>query len=232
MAACTQHRLFIKQKRAMVCGGSRWFLAERADFRFLKGSKMTQMTHTTAAWLLSAERVRGEFRKAVAAYEAAPNADTLLSLNKAAIPLMVAVPTEKPWRQVNFLPSESVSCDFSAIRVVVDRRLVDDDVQRLARCLGYALKATLVGEELGEPSASYTAGEEDEGLVFTLIEFAYNAKSSKRTQPDAKHAFEVARDTIQNGSPLRTTDREGAGTMNTRLTEGLLVPANLTFYIR
>lgn len=199
---------------------------------FLRGFDMTQMTHEAAARLLSTERLQREFYKAVAAYEAAPNAHTLLSLNKAAIPLMVEVPKEKPWRQVSFLPSEQVSCDFSAIRVVVDRRLVDDDVQRLARCLGYALKATLVGEELGEPSASYTAGEEEEGLVFTLVEFAYNAKSSKRTQPDAKRALEVARDTIRNGSPLRTTDREGAGTLNTRLTEGILVPANLTFYIR
>ena len=145
---------------------------------------------------------------------------------------MAEVPQDKPWRQVSFLPNETVSYDFTAIRVVVDRRLVEDDVVRLARCLGYALKATLVGEELGEPSASYTAGEEDDGLVFTLVEFSYNAKSSTRTKPDAKLAFEVAREYIRDGSPIRTTDREGPGTMNTRLAEGILVPANLTFYIR
>ena len=190
------------------------------------------MTHTTAARLLSGENVRRAFDKAQAAYQAAPNAHTLLSLNKAAIPLMIEVPQDKPWRQVSFLPNDTLSCDFTAIRVVVDKRLVEDDVQRLAKCLGYGLKATLVGEELGEPSASYTAGEEDDGPVFTLVEFAYNAKSSTRTKPDAKRAFEVARDYIKNGSPIRTTDREGPGTMNTRLAEGILVPANLTFYIR
>ena len=186
------------------------------------------MTHATAARLLSADRIQGAFDKALAAYQAAPNAHTLLSLNKAAIPLMAEVPQDKPWRQVSFLANDTVSCDFTAIRVVVDKRLVDDDVQRLARCLGYGLKATLIGEELGEPSATYTAGEEDEGLVFTLVEFAYDAKSSTRTKPDAKRAFEVARDYIRDGSPLRTTNREGPGTMNTRLAEGLGVSANLT----
>lgn len=196
---------------------------------FLKGF---DMTHTTAARLLSLERLRGELDKALAAYQAAPNAHTLLSLNKAALPLMVEVPKEKPWRQVSFLPNDTVSCDFTAIRVVVDKRLVEDDVQRLAKCLGYGLKATLVGEELGEPSASYTASEEDDGLVFTLVEFAYNTSSTTRTRPNAKRAFEVVRDYIKGGSPIRTTDREGPGTMNTRLAEGISVPANLTFYVR
>lgn len=182
--------------------------------------------------VLSSEGVRGAFDKAASAYQAAPNAHTLLSLNKAAIPLMAEVPKDKPWRQISFLPNDTVSCDFSAIRVVVDKRLVEDDVQRLAKCLGYGLKATLVGEELGEPSASYTAGEEDDGLVFTLVEFSYNASSTIRTKPDGKRAFEVARDTILKGSPIRTTDREGPGTMNTRLAEGISVSANLTFYVR
>ncbi len=190
------------------------------------------MTHTTAKRLLSSQSVRDAFEKASSAYQAAPNAHTLLSLNKAALPLMEQVPQDKPWRQVSFLASDTVSCDFTAIRVVVDKRLVDDDIQRLARCLGYGLKATLVGDELGEPSASYTASEEDDAAVFTLVEFAYDAARSTRTRPDVKRAFEVAREYIKNGSPLRTTDREGPGTMNTRLAEGILVPANLTFYVR
>lgn len=190
------------------------------------------MTSTTGTKVPSEEGVLGAFDKARAAYQAAPNAHTLLSLNKAAIPLMAAVPKDKPWRQVSFLPSDTVPCDFTAIRVVVDKRLEEDDVQRLAKCLGYGLKATLVGEELGEPSATYTAGEEDNALVFTLIEFAYNAKGTTRTRPDAKRAFEVAREYIRDGSPMRTTDREGPGTMNTRLAQGLSVPANLTFYVR
>lgn len=206
---------------------------------FWKGFPMNSATHsvddaTTTA--LDDKVLFAAFDKAGSDYKAAPNAHTLLSLNKAAIPLMSQVVRDKPWKMVGSATigdtGSTIACDFTAIRVVADVRLDAVNIMRLAGCLGYALKATLVGDELGEPSASYAQTKEDTGVMFTLIEFAYDASSTARTRPDVRRAFEVARDTILNGSPIRTTDREGAGTRNTRLAEGITAPANLTFYVR
>lgn len=166
------------------------------------------------------------FEQALASYKAAPNPHTLLSLNKAAIGYMVSK-RESVWKPV---ASEPLACDFAAIRVVVDRALSADDVGRLSGCLAYALTATLAGDTLGEPSAEMATS--DNGVSFTCIEYAYNAASTVRTNPDAKLAFKTAREYIRDGTPVRTTDREGAGTRNTRLVEGISAPANVSFFVR
>ena len=192
------------------------------------------------------------FEEAVAAYLATPNPLTLLALNKRAIPLMEAIPRTRPWRLVSEQSETSeppLGCDFSAIRVICDRKLDGAEVNRLSGCLAYALKATLAtgDDALPEPHVEFAQTPEDSPvcLTFTLLEYAFDASRSIRTDPDPVAAFTLARQYIREGTPMRTTDREGAGTRNTRLLEGIgngirgdngngigTSPCNLTFYVR
>lgn len=174
-----------------------------------------------------------QFDAAAQAYKAAPDALSLLRLNQSAIPLVNAA-QETPWRLVpdGTTGATLLACDFAAIRIVCDRRLEWPNIGRLAGCLAYALKATLAGEELGEPSVEFACSPG--GLVaFTVVEFAYDASRSIQTEPDPIEAFRTAREYLLNGgTPVRTTNREGPGTQGTRLVEGLSVPCALTFYVR
>lgn len=184
------------------------------------------------------------FEEAVAAYVAAPNPLTLLCLNKRAIPLMEVVPQAKPWRPVPAKATAttagdlSLACDFTAIRVVCDRELDGREVNRLCGCLAYALKATLAtgDEALSEPQVQFARTPEDSParLTVTLLEYAFDARRSIRTDPDPIAAFAAAQDYIRQGTPLRTTDREGVGTKNTRLLNGIGggVPVSVLFYVR
>ena len=189
----------------------------------------------------------GPFEAAVAAYVATPNPLTLLALNKRAIPLMEAIPTLQPWRPVSEQNGPQMSCDFTAIRVICDRKLDDAEVNRLSGCLAYALKATLAtgDDALSEPHVEFAETPIDSPvpLTFTLLEYAFDASRTIRTDPDSTAAFAAARQYILEGTPIRATDREGVGTRNTRLLEGIgnnigmpgpsmSMPCNITFYVR
>ena len=63
------------------------------------------------------------------------------------------------------------------------------------------------------------------------MEFAWDSTSSTRTTPDYSEAFSKAREFVFEGTPLRTTDREGKGTKDTRLVEGIAL-CNLSFFLR
>lgn len=181
---------------------------------------------------LTSDLVR-QFDAAAQAYKAAPDALRLLRLNQSAIPLLNAA-QETPWRAApdGMTGDTLLACDFSAIRVVCDRRLDLPDIERLTGCLAYALKATLAGEELGEPSVEFACSPGG-SVAFTVVEFAYDAARSIRTEPDPIEAFRIAREYLQSGgTPVRTTNREGPGTQGTRLVEGLSVPCTVTFYVR
>jgi len=186
---------------------------------------------------LTSDLIR-QFDAAAQAYKAAPDARTLLRLHQCALPLLLnAAPQETPWRRVpdGTATGDSLllACDFTAIRVVCDRRLDWPDIGRLAGCLAYALKATLAGEELGEPAVEFACSPAGGSLAFTVVEFAYDASRSIRTEPDPIEAFRVAREyLLSGGTPVRTTNREGPGTQGTRLVEGLFSPCSLTFYVR
>jgi len=185
---------------------------------------------------LTSDLIR-QFDAAAQAYKAAPDARTLLRLHQCALLLLLnAASQETPWRRVpdgtTTGDSLLLACDFGAIRVVCDRRLNWPDIGRLAGCLAYALKATLAGEELGEPSVEFACSPGG-SVTFTVVEFAYDASLSIRTEPDPIEAFRVAREyLLSGGTPVRTTNREGSGTQGTRLVEGLSIPCSLTFYVR
>ena len=110
--------------------------------------------------------------------------------------------------------------DFYEIMVVVaGRGLSLEQANRLAGCTGYALRVTLAGEELPEPTVTYW--REEDGLVTTILEFAYDSTKSIRSDPDHVAAFDTMRAYISDGTPIRKTDRAGSGTRGTRLLDGL-----------
>ena len=120
--------------------------------------------------------------------------------------------------------------EFYEIMVVVaGRGLSLEQVNRLAGCAGYALRATLAGEELSEPTVTYW--REEDGLVTTILEFAYDSTKSSRSDPDHAAAFGTMRAYITDGTPVRKTDRAGAGTRDTRLLGGL-GDLPVSFYVR
>ena len=164
-----------------------------------------------------------EFDRAVLDYKADPGPANLKTL------LLYAVTLERetPWR--NMRAKGALTVAFTQIRALCDRALTEEEVRRFAGCLGYALKATLAGDELGEPTVCYPAAGGT--ISFTVMEFSWGSTSSTRTAPDYSEAFCKAREFVFAGTPLRTTDREGKGTKDTRLVEGIPL-CNLSFFLR
>lgn len=164
-----------------------------------------------------------EFDRAVLAYKADPGPANL----KALLLQTVTLEPETRWR--NMRAKGALDVPFTQIRAVCDRALTQEEVRRFAGCLGYALKAVLAGDELPEPDVSYPAAGGQ--IAFTVMEFAWDSRSSARTEPDYSQAFTKAREYIFEGTPVRTTDREGKGTKDTRLVEGIAL-GNLSFLLR
>lgn len=121
--------------------------------------------------------------------------------------------------------------DFAEIRVLVERRLNEEEVNRLSGCLGYALRQTLAGEDLSKPSVFLLSAFPADGRQVTVLEYTYDSTKSRRDDPDCALAFALAQEFIFSGSPIRTTNRAGAGTKGTRLVEGI-APCHLSFFAR
>lgn len=171
------------------------------------------------------------FEQAIAAYKAQADPLTLLLLNKSAIPLMDA--QTYSWMSVDDPQTLSTERPFTAVRVLCDRRLGADQIERFAGCLGYALQATLAGPELSLPEVILLEASAKAGVraSFTLVEFTYDAALSGRTTPDYADAFVKTREYIRDGTPVRATNKAGAGTQGTRLVEGLGT-VGLSLYVR
>lgn len=107
---------------------------------------------------------------------------------------------------------------WDQIRVEVERRLPTDQVRQLAGCVGYALRQVLHGEELSEPVKIAWKGRTNEK---SIVRFYYDSTKSRSDDPKEAEAFELAARYIAEGTPVRTTDRAGAGTKGTRLCEGV-----------
>lgn len=109
-----------------------------------------------------------------------------------------------------------------AIRLQANRPLTDDEAGHVAGAMGYAYRATVAGESPGVP-------ERD-----TPYSFVVSADTTKSARDDLGMALEEFEDTlptmIDEGSPVRKTDRAGAGTKGTRLVEGMHEP-DLTFEV-
>jgi hypothetical protein len=132
---------------------------------------------------------------------------------------------------------QSVPLRFEQIKLVADRRLDSEEIGLAAGCLGYALTETLRGEELPLPRVNRLKGLcgsvsqlPSSGREFTELVFDWDSSSSIRTAPDTHRAFEVASVYCQHGTPVRTTERAGAGTRGTRLVAGIDTP--VSFWVR
>lgn len=119
----------------------------------------------------------------------------------------VRVPNWGTFRRVK--PDDAITREFSALRVQVDRELDADEARHVAGLIGYAW-AVAGGESLPEP-------EQDRPNSIVLPADA--AQVVSRSRMDA-FVHSLPR-TILEGSPVRKTDRAGAGTAGTRLVEPL-----------
>lgn len=108
------------------------------------------------------------------------------------------------------------------IRVQFNRPITSDEAKHLAQHLGYTYRATVAGESISDPQQD------------TPHSFIVYADTTKTARDDIGMAIEKLEEDyphiIQNGSPLRTTDRAGAGTKGTRLIEPVDQDIQVSFY--
>lgn len=102
------------------------------------------------------------------------------------------------------------------MRLQFNRPLRDTEKLHLAGLAGYAYRTTVAGEQLGEPHAD---------SPYSFVVSADMTKSRRDDLGIALEEFEGAfPDMIRKGSPVRTTDRAGAGTKGTSLVEAFNDP--------
>lgn len=122
-----------------------------------------------------------------------------------------------PWKPVDI--DQPVPVRFEQIKAVFPRRLSAEEIKNASGCIGYALKETLCGEELGELRVSFPSGAC--GKEFTVLVFDWDSSSSIRSCPEPRRAFELASVYVVHGSRIRTTNNCGPNTRGTRLVEGI-----------
>lgn len=127
------------------------------------------------------------------------------------------------WRRVG--TAEAFVPDFYEVRAEFARELSDEEIDRVSGCLGYAFRAALAGEGLS------SAEVEISDLTGMVLEWGYDSTKCRRDDPDFAAAFALAKQYIGEGTPVRKTDRAGAGTRGTRLVEGI-GPSRVSFWVR
>lgn len=108
-----------------------------------------------------------------------------------------------------FKPLSAVDDDFYSLAVRADHDLTDAEMDRVAQVLGYAWAKNVRGEPLGDP------------VRIDERTFEVAADSTKGSGYADENFEADALDYFVNGTPVRTTDRAGAGTSGTRLVSGL-----------
>lgn len=100
----------------------------------------------------------------------------------------------------------------TAMRLEFDRDISDAEAERITQLVGYQYRSTIVGDpiEASRDTSRSLVIEADTGT----------SKATDRAQALENFQNGLA-DTISSGSPLRTTNRAGAGTQGTRLIEGI-----------
>ncbi|MEH0110690.1 hypothetical protein V6N00_13350 [Tersicoccus sp. MR15.9] len=102
------------------------------------------------------------------------------------------------------------------LRLQTNRPMTDAEQRNLAALTGYAYKAAVRGEPLGEP-------ERDSPYSFIV-----DADTTKSRVDDLGAAMSDFVETLpamlEDGSPIRTTNQKGAGTAGTRLVPGFGEP--------
>lgn len=106
------------------------------------------------------------------------------------------------------------------MRIRASRPLSDAEVQKVAQLTGYHHRATLNGEGLSDPARCGNA---------SVLVGTDNTKSAGRKSMfgDFEDGLEAR---LQEGSPVRKTDRSGSGTKGTRLIEGFGDDVSFTLY--
>jgi hypothetical protein len=106
------------------------------------------------------------------------------------------------------------------MRIQASRPLSDEEVQRVAQLTGYQHRSTLNGEGLSDPDRCGRA---------SVLVGTDNTKSAGRKS--MFNEFEEGLETtLQEGSPVRKTNRSGPGTQGTRLIDGLGDDVTFTLY--
>lgn len=155
--------------------------------------------------------------------KAAPSVKSAVVLNLAALALLQTPVQTLPYLSlsprcdwISVDSPDAFLSDFYEIRVVIGKYLSAEEVERVAGCIGYALRQELAGEDLSDPHViqSFRAGQ-------TILLFGYDSTKSRRDDPDADAAFALCGRYIVEGTPVRTTNRAGAGTKGTRLVSGI-----------
>lgn len=104
--------------------------------------------------------------------------------------------------------------DFYTLGLLIERRLTADEALRAAGCLGYAL-AKMNGETLSDPVS----------LIFTpastYLTFWFDSTKCHRNSHSFEEAFTEAAAYIEQGTPVRRSNRAGPGTQGTRLIQGI-----------
>lgn len=102
----------------------------------------------------------------------------------------------------------------TAMRFQADRPLTDDEMQRFAQAVGYSWASKIrTRQALGDPVRD---GDDAFTVTCDLSQCPRASRALALTE------FEIdLSDTVQEGSPVRTTNRAGVGTKGTRLVEGL-----------
>jgi hypothetical protein len=102
------------------------------------------------------------------------------------------------------------------MRFQANRPLTETEKAQAAQLIGYAYRSTVAGESIGRPESD------------TPFSFTVSADTTKTRRDDIGMALESFETDLpgmlQHGSPVRTTDRAGAGTKGTRLVPGLNDP--------
>jgi hypothetical protein len=107
-----------------------------------------------------------------------------------------------------------------AMRIRASRPLSEVEVQKVAQLTGYHHRATLNGEGLSDPARCGNA---------SVLVGTDNTKSAGRKSMFGE--FEDGLEArLQEGSPVRKTDRSGPGTKGTRLIEGFGDDVSFTLY--
>jgi len=112
---------------------------------------------------------------------------------------------------------EGVGADWPYnMRFQANRPLTPEEARQAAGAIGYQYRRTIAGEPLGDPH------------IDSPYSFVLGADMTKTARDDlgiALEEFEQDLDhAVINGSPVRKTDRAGAGTKGTKLIEGLNDP--------
>lgn len=106
------------------------------------------------------------------------------------------------------------------MRIQASRPLTDAEVQKVAQLTGYQHRATLNGEGLSDPERC--------GKAAVLVSTDNTKSAGRKSMFDE---FEEGLEpTLQEGSPIRKTDRAGEGTKGTRLIEGFGDDVTFTLY--